>query len=206
MNVVLIIFMIKYINSEIIRNTGVLMLMERIKKKNIFLTGAPSSGKTTVIKKIIQRLEYPANGFYTEEEKESGRRIGFLLKTLDGRCGYLAHQNIKSPIKIRRYGVSIENIETIAVPSIKPKHNAIIILDEIGKMECFSEEFKKTAIEALDATHIVVGTITLGGDDFIRGIKMRDDIEIMEVTIENRDQLSDIILERISLLYPNTRA
>ena len=35
-------------------------------KKNIFLTGAPSSGKTTVIKKIIAKLPYPANGFYTE--------------------------------------------------------------------------------------------------------------------------------------------
>jgi nucleoside-triphosphatase THEP1 len=37
-------------------------------KKNIFLTGAPSSGKTTVIKKIITKLPYPAYGFYTEEE------------------------------------------------------------------------------------------------------------------------------------------
>ncbi|MGA1824836.1 MAG: nucleoside-triphosphatase [bacterium] len=180
--------------------------MERIKKKNIFLTGAPSSGKTTVIKKVIQRLEYPAKGFYTEEEKENDRRIGFLLKTLDGRRGYLAHQNIASPFKIRRYGVSIENIETIAVPSIEPKPNAIIILDEIGKMECFSEKFKKAAIEALDAPYIVVGTVTLGGDDFIHGIKMRGDIEIMEVTIENRDRLPDILLERIALLYRITRA
>ena len=112
---------------------------------------------------------------------------------------------ITSPYKIRRYGVSIKNIETIAVPSIKPKPNAIIILDEIGKMECFSEAFKKAATEALDAPYIVVGTITLGGDDFIRGIKIRGDIELMEVTIENRNQLSDIILERISLLYRTTK-
>lgn len=34
-------------------------------KKNIFLTGAPSSGKTTVIKKVIANLDVPANGFYT---------------------------------------------------------------------------------------------------------------------------------------------
>ncbi len=40
-------------------------------KKNIFLTGAPSSGKTTVIKKIISRLEHPAVGFYTEEERKA---------------------------------------------------------------------------------------------------------------------------------------
>ena len=43
--------------------------------KNIFLTGAPSSGKTTVIKKVISKLKHPANGFYTEEEKREGKRV-----------------------------------------------------------------------------------------------------------------------------------
>ena len=112
-------------------------------KKNIFLTGAPSSGKTTVIKKVITRLNHPANGFYTEEERVEGKRIGFLMKTLDGKKGYLAHQDIKSDFHIRRYGVSIENIEKIAVPSIMPVNRDVIILDEIGKMECFSGVFKR---------------------------------------------------------------
>jgi nucleoside-triphosphatase len=57
-------------------------------KKNIFLTGAPSSGKTTVIKKVIQKMGRPANGFYTEEERVEGKRAGFLMKTLDGKQGY----------------------------------------------------------------------------------------------------------------------
>ena len=46
-------------------------------KKNIFLTGAPSSGKTTVIKKVITRLNHPANGFYTEEERVEGKKDWF---------------------------------------------------------------------------------------------------------------------------------
>jgi len=41
-------------------------------KKNIFLTGAPSSGKTTVIKKLIGQLDHPVRGFYTEEERMGG--------------------------------------------------------------------------------------------------------------------------------------
>jgi len=84
-------------------------------KKNIFLTGAPSSGKTTVIKKVIARLRYPATGFYTEEERVAGKRVGFIMKTIGGKSDYLAHQDIRSIFHIRRYGVSIENIETIAV-------------------------------------------------------------------------------------------
>lgn len=169
-------------------------------KKNFFLTGAPSSGKTTGIKKIIKGLAHPANGFYTEEERIEGRRVGFVMNTLDGKKGYLAHQDIKSIFHIRRYGVSIENIEAIAVPSITPISRNIIILDEIGKMECFSEIFKGAAIRALDSPNIVIGTITLGGDDFILKIKEREDMEIHEVTPDNRDFLPEIILEKVSEL------
>ncbi len=167
-------------------------------KKNIFLTGAPSSGKTTVIKKVIEAIGLPANGFYTEEERIGGKRVGFLMKTLDGKMGYLAHQGIRSDLRIRRYGVSIENVETIAVPSITPVNRNVIILDEIGKMECFSDVFRQAAIKVLDSPNIVIGTITFGGDDFIMGIKNREDVEIHEVTIDNRDSLPDLIKRKIS--------
>jgi nucleoside-triphosphatase len=169
-------------------------------KKNIFLTGAPSSGKTTVIKKLIKKLDRPSSGFYTEEERIDEKRVGFIMKTLDGKSGYLAHQDIKSDFHIRRYGVSIENIETIAVPSITPVKLDVIILDEIGKMECFSEVFKQAALKALDADNIVIGTITLGGGDFIQGIKRREDIEIHEVNQENRDSLPDVILRKLEVI------
>jgi len=169
-------------------------------KKNIFLTGAPSSGKTTVIKKVISRLKLPAKGFYTEEERSGEKRVGFMMKTLDGKKAYLAHQDIKSDFKIRRYGVSIHNIDSVAVPSILPVKNSIIILDEIGTMECFSETFREAAIKALDSQNIVVGTITFGGDDFIQSVKNRADIEITEVALQNRDFLPDRILAKIITL------
>ncbi len=169
-------------------------------QKNIFLTGAPSSGKTTVIKKVISGLKLPANGFYTEEERSEDRRTGFLMKTLDGKKAYLAHQDIRSDFRIRRYGVSIHNIDSIAVPSIVPKGSNVIILDEIGKMECFSEMFKEAAVNALDSAHIVIGTITLGGDYFIKSLKYRDDIEITEVTLQNRDLLPELILSKLHAL------
>jgi nucleoside-triphosphatase len=167
-------------------------------RKNIFLTGAPSSGKTTVIKKVIAKLGFPAKGFYTEEERVNGKRVGFLMNTLDGKRGYLGHQNITSEFYIRRYGVSIGNIETIAAPSITPADGrTIIVIDEIGKMECFSEKFREAAITALDASNVVLGTITYGGDEFIVAIKRRYDMDIHEVTPANRDLLPDLILKKM---------
>lgn len=165
--------------------------------KNIFITGAPSSGKTTIIKKVISKLTLPATGFYTEEEKIDGKRRGFILKTLDGKSGYLGHENIRSEYSVRRFGVSIENIDSIAVPSIYPDGNKIIIIDEIGKMECFSEKFQSAALKALDSENVVIGTVTLGGTDFIHSVKSRNDIKIIEVTPETRDKLPGIILNKI---------
>lgn len=166
-------------------------------KKNIFLTGAPSAGKTTVIKKVIAGLAVPAKGFYTEEERVDGKRIGFVMHALDGNQAYLAHQDIQSKYHIRRYGVSIPNIEKVAIPSIFPTQGHVIIIDEIGKMECFSEKFLEAALAALNSPNIVVGTIPFGGTDDILQVKQRDDIEITEVTPENRDQLPDIIIRQI---------
>lgn len=171
--------------------------MTGLYKKNIFLTGAPSSGKTTVIKKVIARLPVAANGFYTEEERVNGKRIGFLMHTLEGKKGYLAHQDISSVFHIRRYGVSIPNIESIAVPSIQPIENHIIVIDEIGKMECFSPLFIAASKKALDSKNIVLGTITLGGSDYIQEVKGRHDIEIIEVTLQNRDELPEKVLQLI---------
>jgi nucleoside-triphosphatase len=169
-------------------------------KKNIFLTGAPSSGKTTVIKKLIPLLPRPAAGFYTEEERDAERRTGFLMRTLGGKQGYLAHQDIQSEFHIRRYGVSIKNIEDLAVPAICPRAGTIIILDEIGKMECFSEEFRAATLATLNSAKIVVGTITLGGGEFIESVKKRSDIEIIEVTEDNRNKLPHVLLEKIQAL------
>jgi nucleoside-triphosphatase THEP1 len=167
-------------------------------KKNIFLTGGPSSGKTAVLKQVIERLSVPVSGFYTEEEREGSRRVGFVIRTIDGREGYLAHRDIKSTFNIREYGVSIRNMRTIAVPSIAPVKKNVIILDGIGKMECFSRVFKQAVIKALNSSNIVIGTLAPGGDDFIMAVRSREDVEIHEVTRNNRKLLPDFILNRIS--------
>ena len=70
----------------------------------ILLTGRPGSGKTTLIWRVLARLTKPAGGFYTQEIRESGRRVGFEIITLDGERDTLAHVNINSEHRISKYG------------------------------------------------------------------------------------------------------
>ncbi len=75
--------------------------------KTFLLTGHPQSGKTTIIRKVVDELGDLAGGFYTEEIFGAGGRKGFFLITLEGQKAILAHKDIQaSPTcRIGRYGV-----------------------------------------------------------------------------------------------------
>ena len=167
-------------------------------KRNILITGVPGCGKSTLIEKVVKRIEVPVTGFFTREIKERGRRVGFSINTLDGREGILAHQNIKSQFSVGRYGVNLKDIEAIAVPSMMPeREEEIVVIDEIGRMECFSPLFKETLIRALDLPNWVIGSIAQKGDPFIQRIKERDDVLLIRLTAQNRNILVDQILDSI---------
>lgn len=127
-------------------------------------------------------------GFFTQEIREKGRRTGFSIMTLDGKRGVLAHENMKSRFRVGKYGVNVEDIDQIAVPSMLPaRPDEIVVIDEVGKMECFSSLFRQTLMKILDSDHQVIGSIAQKGDRFIQRIKARDDVLVVLVTEKNRD-------------------
>ena len=156
--------------------------------KNVLFTGAPGCGKSTLIEKIVTRSRSPKTGFFTREIREKGHRVGFSIKTLDGKQGVLAHKEIDSPFRVGQYGVNIEDIDRIAVPSMIPaKEDQMIVIDEIGKMECFSTLFQETLIQALESKNPILGSIALKGDSFIARIKKRKDVHLIRITEKNRE-------------------
>ena len=94
-----------------------------------------------------------------------GHRVGFSINTLNGKECVLAHQNIKSRYKVGKYGVNIQDIDSLAVPAMHTNDkNVIVVIDEIGKMECFSPLFRDTVMAILNSKNPVLGSIPgLGG-------------------------------------------
>ena len=163
--------------------------------KNIFITGKPGCGKTTLIMEILKELNLKAGGFYTQEIREKGIRKGFKIISLDGKEGILAHVSIKSPFRVSKYGVNIKDLEEIGVKSILEgiKENKIIIIDEIGKMELFSERFRKAVWDALESKNKVLGTIKMTRDSFTDKIRKRKDTKIFYLKRENRKRIKNEI-------------
>ena len=166
--------------------------------KNILVTGLPRSGKSTLIQKVVKKIKRPVTGFFTRELREKGKRVGFLIDTLDGKTGLLAHQNIKSNYRVGKYGVNLEDLDQIAVPAMIPSTaNQVVVIDEIGKMECFSRLFKETLFKVLSAENQVIGSIALKGDHFIQAIKNRDDVVLISITENSRDLALELFLKEI---------
>jgi nucleoside-triphosphatase len=165
---------------------------------NILITGPPRSGKSTLIEKVIQRISRPATGFFTQELREKGRRVGFSITTLQGKTGVLAHQHIKSRFRVGKYGVNLEDLDQIAVPSMLPSTlDQIVVVDEIGKMECFSRLFKETLIKVLSSDNLVIGSVAMKGDRFIQSIKKRDDVSLVPISENTRDLALKLFLKKI---------
>lgn len=168
--------------------------------KNVLLTGRPGIGKTSVILKVIQQFPGKMGGFITKEIKKSGKRVGFELETLNGKRGILAHIDIKSPYKVSRYRINIDDLKKIGVKSIKNalEDCKLIVIDEIGKMELFSSNFRDVVLEALNSNVKLLATITHSNLPFVSDIKSRKDVKILEVTVRNREYLHKEILHSLS--------
>lgn len=155
------------------------------------LTGRPGVGKTTLIKQVLSQLDLSAGGVYTEEIRENGVRKGFRLISLDGRNTILAHIDFPGPYRVGKYGVKIQNLDDIGVDAINEavKQSDLIVIDEIGRMELFSPEFRSAVIAAVSSDKKVLGSIMLKPDPFADEIKRHKNVKLFELTPGNRERI-----------------
>uniref|UniRef100_A0A8C6GJM2 Nucleoside-triphosphatase, cancer-related n=1 Tax=Mus spicilegus TaxID=10103 RepID=A0A8C6GJM2_MUSSI len=95
--------------------------------RHVFLTGPPGVGKTTLIQKAIEVLQssgLPVDGFYTQEVRQEGRRIGFDVVTLSGAQGPLSRVGSqplpgKPECRVGQYVVNLDSFEQLALPVLR---------------------------------------------------------------------------------------
>jgi len=169
----------------------------RLRHAKTLITGKPGVGKTTLVQKIIERMRsVKMAGFCTAEIRYMGSRLGFELQSLNGERRTLAHVEIDSRNRVGRYGVDTNGFEEFleALDLLHPDVE-LIVIDEIGKMELFSKRFRSIVCDALNSDKQVLASISLKEDEFIREIKQRLDIHLLDVTHGNRDRLLEAIVE-----------
>lgn len=168
-------------------------------QKNILLTGRPGIGKTTLIRRLAEDLgRYRPEGFYTAEIRKEGIRKGFELIGLQGGRLVLSHVDFSGTYRVGKYGVDIEGFDKYLrqYDFVASKGN-LVIIDEIGKMECHSRLFVDMITRLLGSEKTVVASIAQKGGGSFGSFKDRFDITLLEVTAGNRDSLPDQIAAAI---------
>ncbi|MBU4450368.1 MAG: nucleoside-triphosphatase, partial [Actinobacteria bacterium] len=95
----------------------------KIEYKNVFITGSPGSGKTTLFNEIVNGIkkikpDLIVYGFITKEIREKGDRVGFSIENFKNERGILAHIDFKNGPKVGKYGINLKDFENIGIKTL----------------------------------------------------------------------------------------
>lgn len=174
-------------------------------RKALILYGNPGVGKTTLIEYLFHylsklNLSYNLSGFITKELRIGGERVGFDLI-------YLKDPSFKLPLARRKDGVSssqregpqvgkyivfMENlnrfVEILESDLSVSQGKSIVFIDEIGKMEAYSEKFINL-LENVWGEDLLIATLGLGDHPLLRDWAQRWEALYVKVTPDNREFL-----------------
>ena len=183
-----------------------------MQKRVLLLTGSPGVGKTTLLKNTAEFLKekgYSIGGMISEEVREGTMRIGFqILDVASLRRGWLAHIGYKTGPRIGRYYVNIRDLNAVGVKAILDaiEKKDVVIIDEIGPMELFSENFRDAATKALQSHRLVLVVLHLRSKDpLVEEFRNHEEVDLTEVTTSNREKLKSEIREKALLIINKSK-
>ena len=157
-----------------------------MEKKHLFLTGHKQVGKSTILRKLLENREEPA-GFRTLRiPNEEGCSVHMFApdetEFTEANRVFYRHKGVLY--------LNIEDFDRIGCDLLEKSKGAdLILMDELGPTEVHARQFRRAVWETLDESAHVYGVLQMAESDFLDQVAAREDVLVMTVTEENRDDL-----------------
>jgi len=167
------------------------------------------AGTVHLLKEVAKHLAPRwIRGFYTEEVlDDAGERTGFRIVTWKGSSELLAVRRPKLPnrrdlpgtLRVGDYVVNEHGLEKIAIPELAlARYSDIVLFDEMGPMQLYSRRFCVSLMNVMGKPMLCLATIVEREFPIADNIKERSDVELFQVTEENRGSAAGLILQRLA--------
>ena len=171
--------------------------------KHIFLTGGVQSGKSTVLEKVLARLNVSVGGFRTGSGPARHEQERWLyLWDAAGEPDYdeacrVAHI---TPEHRKSFPDRFDALGCAVLRRARESGVDLILMDECGFLERDAMEFQAEVLRTLDGDIPVFGVVRLRSSGWTDSIRSHPKVTLITVTEENRDELPKHLL---SLLQKN---
>jgi nucleoside-triphosphatase len=157
---------------------------------HILIVGSNGVGKSTLIRRLLERVSLPVHGFLTKKElpaQAGGPEpvyihgvLGERAYTRDNLVGTCTdHHATRFPEAFDRASCYLRGI---------PK-GSIVVMDELGVMESESAEFCTASLNCLDGDCLVIAAVRNKKSSFLDKVRAHPNAKCFSITSENADVL-----------------
>lgn len=160
----------------------------------LLLTGTPKSGKSTLLKALVDTIEVNKRGLLTLEIiGEDGLRSGFEVITSTGSKALLAQTAAKNQYPVGRFFVEPAKLDKLTINIGRPVNGEVLYIDEIGQMQLMSENFRKL-VERFNSSNndFLATTSSVYTDPLIKELLNNPKFLRLELTEENRVEINQV--------------
>lgn len=164
---------------------------------NLFLTAPSGTGKSTIIEKILCRLNVSIGGFQVKRYlNKKGKMYFDMISLMDKKSNNIIGECMENKKALSNL-YTFEN-KGVEILNTSLTNSDLIILDEIGFLEENAEKFKSSVRNILNSNKVVLGVLKEFDSPFLNEIRSRKDITLLNVTLKNRDYITNHILNILS--------